>query len=397
MKKILLRALLFAVCLSLLILSFGSASVFSDEYNDAWILEYENMKSSVSAENKVPSLFRNDSPSANYARFPLVVQNNIHYAPVELFMGISGIKLRYGYSVSYFYLANEKQNKYISFDIEENLATTHEKSAFTLETKNFYNTVYLPVKEVAEVLGLKTEIYQSLFDGVYALRISDGKEKTSFSDLVNMYKPIKNNPDIQNPDISQNPGNIQIYMSFDLSHYNYITTILRSIEKSFPANSCVFFVRPDDILAYPDKIRQIFAYGQNVGFLLDGTNPKEELEKANENLRLVAKKTSRLVRFPKGSKNLSLEDETFDQFIKNTGACVWDYNISVGDSKTMYDTLYTRLYSLYSNYKTRKAVIRITTGSNTSSAISKTASLISGQKQLSLAAFNDAASPIYYR
>ena len=144
-----------------------------------------------SADNYVPTLYKNDSAFSNSRRFPLVVQNNIHYVPIELFLSVADVSLTYGYSATFFYLAREDGSRYISFDVENNMVTTHDLKTYSLETKIFYNTRYLPAKEVASVLGIKLEIYDDPIQSVYALRVSDSNAKLSFSELIKMYAPIK--------------------------------------------------------------------------------------------------------------------------------------------------------------------------------------------------------------
>ena len=173
-----------------ILLSFNVFFVTGETYSDTWMLGYNNMEPEPDEEDVVPTLYKNDAVFANHRRFPLVVHKDVHYVPVEMFSGLSGIRLTYGYSIYYFYLATQDGTRYISFDIENEAVTTHEKKTYSLKTMVFYNTRYLPVKEVAKVLGLTMEIYDNPDESIYAVRLSVGKEKISFSELIRMYKPI---------------------------------------------------------------------------------------------------------------------------------------------------------------------------------------------------------------
>ena len=370
----------------------------ADEYNDAWLLEYANIRNAATDENVVPTLFKNDTAFSNNKRFPLVVHNNVHYVPLEMFLGLADTRLNYGYSSDYFYLSREKSSRYISFDVENNLVTTHNLDPYTLETKLFYSTRYVPAAEVAKVLGITMEIYENKADGVYALRLSDSKAKLSFSELVKIYSPIKKEehtdpPEVvtppDNPVITPEIGSRYIYLSVDVTDYRNIPRILTFLEYNVTRSTFTFFVHPDDILAHPDEIRAILAHGQNVGLLLDAKNPEESLKNGRENLRLVAKCSTRLVRFPTGSATVELDEVAYDDFVTKYGLCVWDYNISATDGYTMYDKMYAELYDLYTMRGTTLAVIRITPGANTVSALSKLFESVRAKDQLHILSWDE--------
>lgn len=406
-----------------LLFSFVPSFVFGS-YNDAWVLEYENITCPDPEQTYVPTLFKNDSSFGNHRRFPLVVQNNTHYVPIELFLGINDVTLTYGYSTSYFYLARENGTRYISFDIDNDLVTTHGMKTYTLETKLFYDTRYIPALDVADVLGITVDIYDNPDDGVYALRLSDKKAKLSFSELIKIYSPIKKDesstdtPDVvEPPDVpdDNNPpdggqteepvvpdiGYRSIYLSIDLSAFGNVTDILNVLERDYSDNACTFFITPENILQHPDEVRQIIACGQNIGFILpsdaDENSLSQTLSDARENLELVAKCSSRLVRFSSGSRRVGMTDEEFDEFVRREGICVWDYNISVGDSRNMYDNIYNSLYNLSRTRGTNNAYIRITPGRNTAAALEGIAELVKVKTQLDIVLHSETTIPFTAR
>ncbi|MBE6571067.1 MAG: hypothetical protein E7656_02320 [Ruminococcaceae bacterium] len=372
---------------------------YGDEYNDAWFNEYANISKTATDENVVPNLFKNDKAFENYKRFPLVVHNNVHYVPLEMFLGLADTRLTYGYSSDYFYLSRERSSRYISFDVENNLVTTHNLEPYTLETKLFHSTRYIPVAEVAKVLGITMEIYENRDEGVYALRLSDSKAKLSFSELIKIYSPIKKDdpvlppdkpdPPVVDPVVTPEIGNRSIYLSADVTDFRFVKPVLSILEYNIPKSSFTFFVKPSDILKHPDEIRQIIAAGQNVGFLLDAEDPAGSLEDARENLRLVAKCSSRLVRFSVGSSGVKLSDEEYAAFVEKYGVRVWDYNISSADKPDMYEKMYGELYNLASNRGTTRAVFRITPGTNTVSALRRLFESVRAKDQLVIMSWDE--------
>ena len=374
-------------------LSLDTFTVFGKTYSDSWVLGYENMEPAESETNVVPTLYKNDAVFGNHRRFPLVVKGDYHYVPVEMFMGLSGIKLTYGYSASYFYLATKGNTKYISFDVENNAATTHEKNTYALKTEMFYNTRYLPAEAVAEVLGLKLEIYNDPEESIYALRLSDSNSKVSFSELIRMYSPIKKEETTQNPTTNTDIGKRNIYLTFDTVNFSGLSDTLAILERDFAGKSAVFFVTANDILTYPDEIRQIIAYGQSVGILLNGTDPETEYLLAKENLRLVAKRSTRLVRFARGSTNCSLDDEQYESFVKKYGLCVWDYNINITDSRKVQETV----YNFSKNTKMVTAIIRFSHGTNSDTALTNLYGFIKGKNQIRVYTIDETVKSVSYR
>ncbi|MBR5528660.1 MAG: polysaccharide deacetylase family protein [Clostridia bacterium] len=403
MKAKVLRAVCTLLAASLCFLMICDTAVFGKpEDNDAWVLQYENMQEFDRPKYTVPTMFKNDVPFANDRRFPLVVQNNIHYVPVEMFSGLSKIKLHTDYSYAYFYITNDEGKRYISFDSNNNLATTHQYDSYSLETKIFNQTRYLPAAHVAEVLGIKMEIYENIQDGVYALRFSDNKAKLSFADLIKMYSPIKKEDlaqqNKQEEQQTQDPipelpemGNRRIYLSVNLSYFGYVSEILSALGRA--GFKCTFYVSPENILSYPDKVREIIASGQNIGFLIDSKDPLKSLAEAKENLRLVAKRTTRFVRFTGGSRGVSLDSASYSQFVNSAGICVWDANIAVSDSTDMYDDLYNKLYNLGS----QTASVAMIPGKNTASAISSLSSLVRSKNHLKVMPCDETTHPVAFR
>lgn len=399
MKKRILCMTLFAVLTFVLISTACFSASGNYEDNDAWVLQYENMRKKVIPYYTVPTLFKNDSSFGNHHRFPLVVHNNVHYVPIEMFSGLDGIRITNGYRQS-FYITNEKNNSYISFDVANNLAITNLYDSYTLETKLFYSTRYIPAQHVADALGIKMEVYSDLKSGVYALRLSDSRAKLSFNELIRMYSPIKKNPTEEQPPQTVTPvvpeiGSRSIYLTFNVRSFYYISNILNTLDTN--GVKATFFVGADDILSHPDEIRQIISHGQNIGFLLDGEDPRTSYAKAKENLRLVSKRTTRAVRFSTGSLGCKMEQQDYTDFVQESGLYVWDWNISVADSQNMYDIIYSELYNLSQRRAVVTTVINIMPGRNTAAEIGALCDLVDSKGQLSFAVHSEISDPLTYR
>ena len=371
--------------------------------NDAWFREYENVKEKSIPYYTVPTLFKNDESFKNHRRFPLVVHNNVHYVPIEMFSGLSGIKITNSYMQS-FYITNESNNSYISFDVVNNLAITNLYDSYPLETKIFYQTRYIPAQHVADALGIKMEIHDDRRAGVYSLRLSDKRAKLSFGELIRMYSPIKKDQEGkeqtgEKTETQKAPaseiGPRSIYLTYNVKSFYYIPDILKTLEKN--KAHATFFISPDDILENPDGIRQIIAYGQSIGFLLDPKNPTESFADAKENLRLVAKRTSRAVRFSGGSYSCTLNDNDYRDFVTERGLLVWDYNVSATDSDAMYQKVYDGLYGLAKEGARATAVLCMFPGKNTASVTNELCNLVKSKSQLNFAVHSDISEPLAYR
>ncbi len=388
-----------------LVLAFTISAPADESYNDTWVLQYENMRDIVGTTYRIPTLYKNDMAFRNHRTFPLVVSGNIHYVPLEMFSGLSGISLNSSNSGASFYLSNEKNHSFISFDVRSGYVTTHEMKYYKLETRLYYYTRYVPAKAVADVLGIKMEIHEDLEGGIYALRFSDDKAKLDFAELVRMYTPIKKPIEDENkedqvvtpPDdkvedpVTPEMGARNIYLTFDMTDFRSLSPILTALKNG--RITAAFFVSPEDMLRYPDDIRSIITSGHHIGILLDGKSPHTSLADGRSNLYLVAKRSTRLARFRGGSSSCVLSDTDLLNFTVGNGLSLWDYNISVADSQNMYTRLYDSLYSLGRT----TAAIRISPGTNTASAITQLATLPRRNANVRFVIPDETAKSVRYR
>ena len=120
MKKTRLVAVAAAILLGSAVI-FGSAFVGkTSQYNDYTYKTYLNLE----LNSDIPSLFKNDTVFSSYKEYPPVISNGIEYVPLEIFYGLSNIKISFSEDASNFYIQNKKANKYISFSISGNYAVT---------------------------------------------------------------------------------------------------------------------------------------------------------------------------------------------------------------------------------------------------------------------------------
>lgn len=376
-------------------------------YNDARFDNYENMREKTTARYTVPTLFKNDAVFSNYKKTPLVVQDGTEYVPIDMFSGLSDIDINTKISNRYFYIQNKATGAYISFDIKSDLATTHEREPHRLRTAEFYETRYIPAREVARVLGVTCEIYDSLADGVYALRLSDGSARLTVDELIKLYSPVKKEPTPpvvedpipQGPDVPDTPGisvgRRTVYLSFELYGFGYVKSILDTLSQQNV--KATFFCDAQQILDNSDTVRRMINSGHTVGLLLDGSDTYGSYTRAKDALRLVTKKSSRLVRFKSSSRSCTLTDAELSEFIRNNGLCLWDHNIRIYDSPQMYDTLVTALSTLQMRYGTTEAILNITQGPNTSAMIVSLASLAKQTGEISFSQINETHDSVSFR
>ena len=422
-------ALLAAV--SFILSLFLPAAVSGESYNDSWVYDYGNMTGrNNGTKYVVPSLFKNDIPFSNYKRFPLVVQDDIEYIPLEMFTGFSGVEVKTNLKSDNFYIKNNDNLKTISFNVETSMALTDDKKTQTLVTKLFYNTRYVPATETAYALGLGCETYMSIEEGVYALRLTDGREKHTFSEVVKMYSPVKresgsepiigidDEPNIIIPDNAgkeNNTGNVEnndspqtvvpdigsrtICVSFDAASLNRNTeTLLNTLQGS--GITATFFCTGKGMMKNPDIVRRMLIDGHTVGILIEANdsieNIKSEYSDSLETYQMITKNTTHLARFYGGSNlTRAIDKDTFSEFIVSNEICLWDYNIGARSSSGagMYSEIYAALY----NIKSTKVVIKMNSGAEAAKAVRSLASFVNSKSQLAFSQITDADTEMSFR
>lgn len=157
----------------------------STEYNDKNYKTYNNL----TEDSTVPSLFKNDDIFTNYKDYPPVISDGVEYVPLELFCGLSNVKINYSEDNSNFYIQNKKTNEYISFNITDNYAVTGENRVYETNTPTYYGVRYVPLRAVCDTVSIGCSTYNDGENRMYAIEIYTGDESLSAQDLLKIHAP----------------------------------------------------------------------------------------------------------------------------------------------------------------------------------------------------------------
>lgn len=166
------------VCASMFFCGFGA------QYNDVNYRNYVNL----TENSAIPSLFKNDTVFASYKKYPPVISNGVEYVPLEIFYGLSNIKISFSDDGSNFYIQNKKSNKYISFSITDNYAVTEKNKVYEVSVPMFYGVYYVPLRVTCNGAGVGCNTYNDGENRIYAVKIYTA-EGLSAQELVKMYAP----------------------------------------------------------------------------------------------------------------------------------------------------------------------------------------------------------------
>lgn len=166
------------ICASTFFCGFGA------QYNDVNYRTYVNL----TENSAIPSLFKNDAVFASYKKYPPVISNGVEYVPLEIFYGLSNIKINFSDDGSNFYIQNKKSNKYISFSITDNYAVTEKNKVYEVSVPTFYGVYYVPLRVTCSAAGVGCNTYNDGENRIYAVKIYTA-EGLSAQELVKMYAP----------------------------------------------------------------------------------------------------------------------------------------------------------------------------------------------------------------
>lgn len=269
------------------------------------------------------------------------------YVPVTIFYEL-GYEIRT--SSKSVTIASPSGTKYISFSTVDN------EKAYTPERKEFYLKSYwlahavlgVPVSEVCEYFGLTFEMYPTGTrneSDAKAIRISDGRNKYSFTELLKIYNPSLLPPSTVSPPETTRPPEMParaylIYLTFEDAPNQHTEQILDLLDEY--GYKATFFLNGDALETYADTVQRIIASGHSIGlhtmtrdsrhFARDIWNFIDELREENELLYRLFKVTSRLVRAPDGSRTRSFVISPEEgELIESLGYVIWDFNVDTYD------------------------------------------------------------------
>lgn len=321
--------------------------------NDARFDSYINMgDKAVENEYAIPHLFRQDGVYSAMTRFPLVVQNGVEYVPLSVFILYPNVEVNYSRTDDNFFLLNTKNNHYISFNVSEGIASTYDGDLLKMPTRIFNKTRYVPARTVAVVLGFVCETYDDKENGVYAFRVSDGRSSKTLSDLLAPYlekhlpkKEDTTPPEIVTPPVITEPDDPleklsgrSVRLCLSGLSYKDMDRIMYTLDAYRITASFSFSEK--DILSNPNLLRRAYVSGHGLFVTAEalGSTVGEYaqsyvsgLEKANEAMKFVIKKKTRVCTLPYDLPENVAQSEEFRSFVENAGYVIFTPNTDTGD------------------------------------------------------------------
>lgn len=355
----------FAVTLLFLCISVNCAAKDNDARFDSYINMGDN---AVKNGYEIPNLFRQNGVYSNIQRFPLVVQGGVEYVPLSVFILYPYIDVNYGRTENSFFLLNNKNNHYISFNTAEGVASTYDGDILKMPTPIFNQTTYVPARTVAIVLGLECETYDNPEKGIYAFRVSDGKTGKTVEDMLAEYiekaenkndLPSGQNPsDANGPSSEDNPSMVEdplaemagrrVGMCFAGMEYANLSKITNLLE--YYNIKAAFSFNEGEILKNPDLVRKLGNTGNSIFITAPayGETPEEYaenfvagLENANKALKLVSKRKTRMCTLPFDIPQSIKNDAAFLEKVKAAGYLVFNPIVETGDGPSYTGSAYT--------------------------------------------------------
>ena len=344
-------------------LLFSCICCVSASDNDAKFSSYVNMgKNAEDNGYEIPHLFRQDGVYSNMHKFPLVVQNGVEYVPLSVFILYPYVEVNYSRTDDNFFLLNTKNNHYISFNVSEGIASTHEGDLLKMPTPIFNKTRYIPARTVAVVLGFVCETYDDKQNGIYAFRVSDGRSKKTLSDLMSPYveKYISKKEDVQNPpDVLQPPvqtepddpfeklASRRVSVCYTGLSYKNMSVIMNTLD-AYRIKASLSFTR-EEMLSNPGLLRQAYVSGHGlfVTSSCSGTTPMEYansfvsgLDEANDIMKFVIKKKTRMCTLPFDLPDNIRNNKEFLDAVKSAGYVIFSPNTDTGDGPSYSGSAY---------------------------------------------------------
>lgn len=348
------RFLSFFVALTLL---FSCVFIPSASGNDKKFDSYINMGENAKKNNySIPNLFRQNSPYSNVSRFPLVVKNGVEYVPLSMFILYSYVEVNYSKTGEDFFLVNNNNNKYISFNVSEGVATTYDGDRLKLSVQIFNNTRYVPARTVALVLGFECESYDDPQKGIYAFRIHDGKSGKSLAELIAPYASLAAEqqrpeqdpkPPVQDDDPVKKIAKRRVRFCYTNVSNENITHIMNTLDAYRVKAS--FSLSAEDILGDTSLVRRIHVSGHKllVTAVASGKTPEEYgksfvegLERANSALSFTMKRTTRMCTLPSDMPDDIKNSKKFRDVVENAGYIIFTPNLVTDDSPSYAGNAY---------------------------------------------------------
>lgn len=303
------------------------------------------------ADDTPPVLYRNDT-KYTITEYPVEMMESTVYVPVSFFVGLNGIDYEFDRKNSSFYLRNKNTGRFFSFSF--NVKGIVVDNTFTSVIFPLMNsTVYLPLEYCADILSLKIEKIHD--KGTDRIRLTDGSEKLTFKELVELYDPSAKpddpsvinpeGPDISNPDLY---ADRYLYITIESESGDQCEKMLDTL-RDWDKKATLFFT-PEGIKNAPLTVVRAFAEGHSIGLRC----APEKLEDANRILYEALGICTRLLRLPDGCTLSDDEEERLNE----RGYIVWGYSKESTDPNQSIWSVARDLYN--STFINDITVLRIT-------------------------------------
>ena len=289
------------------------------------------------ADGDTPVVYRNDT-KYTITEYPAKMINGTLHLPVSFFVGLHGIQYEFNRDNNSFYLRNQSTGRFFSYSFNSS-GIVVDNSFLNISFPIENSTVYLPLEYCADILSLKIE--KSVSGSTKRVRLTDGSERLTFEELVELYDPTNpSDSPIINPDNPDNPTDPDkntktVYITIDV-YPNTQTDKFLDMLRDWGEKATFFFTK-EAIETDPESVLRAFGSGNGIAItsVIDKKNTlsesltetKNELETTNRILYDVLGFCSRLYRFPEGTDERVINATEFFPALTEMGYIIWDYNI----------------------------------------------------------------------
>lgn len=281
------------------------------------------------ADDTAPTLYVNDEVWYKTGIFPLRVYHSVH-VPISIFEQIRGVSVTFYDNNTV--MISRSNGQFISFDCSKDMGMTQDNERFYVKTYLENNERYVPLITTCKALGLEQETYRSQVDGSTSVRICDGTQTKTFTELLQRHNPgalaAVTTETATETTTYLNPVDNAVFLSIDgLGDGSRIGAMLDLFEEY--GVTAAFFITPAELETYPDTVLSILAAGHTIGFLVELDGALEALADANASLMHRFKQTTRLIRI-KGEQPNVLQSAQ----LAGAGYERWGWHIDLGTTET---------------------------------------------------------------
>lgn len=286
-----------------------------------------------------PSMYINDTVFSDWSTTPMYNVDGVAYIPITMFIDLDAVYYYSNPGVGTFYIQNETTKEYLSFSLKAINDAYNGKGMIKIDIRVFNDTIYLPAIETASQLGLFVEMNS---DNTI-IRLSDSTAKMPFSKLIELYNPVIEAPGDEKPSIvpekpsgeeehvtlpsqgdkpstdtpsNENPPepaivSCNLYLCFADPHTDTLDDLLTALESRSLAST--FFLSYDYIKSNPKIVLKLYSRGYSIGLYgKEADNGIDEIYKANDLLRKITKKKTRIVALDSPGNTALLERNGFN-------------------------------------------------------------------------------------